>query len=45
MNWYKFKFETKDGKVKVRSIAARHLNGATRQLYQEYDVEKVIRIL
>ena len=45
MNWFKFKFETKSGKTLIRSIAARHLNGATKRLFQEYEIERVIAIL
>lgn len=44
LKWFKFEVE-KDGRRKVRCISSKHLNGAVRKLYQEYEFDNIVRIL
>lgn len=45
LNFYAFKVRLEDGTVKSYGIYSKHLNGAVRKLYQQYDIEDVLEIL
>lgn len=42
--WF-FKVRTKNEKVQVFSATSKHLNGAIRKIYQQYDVDEILSIL
>ena len=44
MQLFKFVVEETNGKRKVRSVWSKHLNGAVKKLYQEYDIERVVSL-
>lgn len=44
MQLFKFVVEDEHGKRKVLSVFSKHLNGAVKKLYQEYNFERIVAL-
>lgn len=45
MKLYKFVVEKEDGKRRTVSTMSKHLNGAIRKVYQDYEFDHIVRII